>query len=203
MKKTLLILTAVATLWSCQKEKKAENQQENQVEQKTEDAGKWHFNMAKTTLTWTAYKTPDKVGVDGSFDGIELTNSQTSDVPEKVLEGAEFTIDTEKVNTKNEERDAKIAKIFFGNLEGKTITGSFGTFKDGIVPVQIKMNGQEISKDFNYTIEENKITLTGTIDILADFQGQKGFDALHEACKQLHLDKTWTDVSVKIVTTLD
>lgn len=201
MKKLLLLSLISITVFSC---KKGNEQTEEAPLVKTENAqeGEFSYKPDSTSLTWTAYKTPDKMGVNGTFTEIEVTNTKTSSTKEDVLAGAEFKINSLSANTGAEDRDAKIQQLFFNNMTSPEITGHFGEFKDGIVPITLKMNDKEVTKDFDYSFSENKLTIKGSIDVLKDFEINKGFELLHNACAALHQDKTWTDVSIEITTVL-
>ena len=58
----------------------------------------------------------------------------------------------------------------------------------------------DVTKDipFEYTATEKEILLSGSIDMIEDFSANKAFNAIHEACKILHEDKTWTDVELNL-----
>lgn len=207
MKKLLLLLT-VSALISCKNENKTVEIQNSTdtagIEQtETTDSDQLGFAADKTALKWTAYKTPEKVAVHGSFDSIVVNNTKESVIPEEILENADFTIYTSSMTTGDVSRDAKIIGLFFNNLEGQTITGSFGKFSDNTVPVTLKMNNVEAVKDFSYTFENKKIIITGVIDVIEDFKAQKGFDLLEEACAALHMNKSWTDVSIEVISDLE
>lgn len=180
MKKVLLAMFVTSVMVSCNSSTNTEETEE------TTEATAYNFNLAKSTLTWTAFKTPDKVGVPGSFDEISLS-------------GNEFTINAKSVNTNNEPRDAKLVEFFFNNLSDSLITGSYGVAADGLIPVTLKMNGVE--KTFDFAIAENDTAtiVTGSIDILTDFSGNAALEAIGEACKELHMNKTWSDVSLQVV----
>lgn len=207
MKKLLLLLT-VSALFSCKNENKTVEIQNSTdtagIEQtETTDSDQLGFAADKTALKWTAFKTPEKVAVHGSFDSIVVNNTKESVIPEEILENADFTIYTSSMTTGDVSRDAKIIGLFFNNLEGQTITGSFGKFSDNTVPVTLKMNNVEAVKDFSYTFENKKIIITGVIDVIEDFKAQKGFDLLEEACAALHMNKSWTDVSIEVISDLE
>ncbi|AWW00091.1 YceI family protein [Arcticibacterium luteifluviistationis] len=182
MKKVLLAMLVTSVMVSCNSSANTEETEETEMNEATA----YNFDLAKTTLTWTAFKTPDKVGVPGSFDEISL-------------QGNAFTINAKSVNTNNEPRDAKLVTFFFDNLSDSLITGSYGAAADGRIPVTLKMNGVE--KTFDFAIAENDTAtiVTGSIDILSDFSGNAALEAVSEACKELHLNKTWSDVSLQVV----
>lgn len=183
MKKVLLAMFVTSVMVSCNS---SSNSEETAEKDAMTEATAYNFDLAKTTLTWTAFKTPDKVGVPGSFDEISLS-------------GNGFTINTKSVNTNNEPRDAKLVEFFFDNLSDSLITGSYGAAADGHLPVTLKMNGVE--KTFDFAIAENDTAtiVTGSIDILSDFSGNAALEAISEACKELHMNKTWSDVSLQVV----
>lgn len=206
--KRLILLCSILALVSCKKEQKIEaditTTDTVQIDSNSENnVANMVYNPAKTALKWSAYKTPEKVAVHGSFDSIVVKNTTESVIPEEVLHDATFEIATSSMTTGDISRDAKIIGLFFNNLNGETITGKFGEFKDQVVPVTLKMNDVEVTKDFSYTFENTKIIITGVIDVLEDFKATKGFDLLHEACAALHMNKTWSDVSIEVISDLE
>lgn len=144
------------------------------------------FSLDNTTLTWTAFKTADKIGVSGTFDDIQLTDNS-------------FVINAKSVNSGNPDRDPKLRDIFFANMSDSLITGNYGIPSPNKIPVTLKMNGVEKTFDFDYMDNDTATIVTGSIDMLGDFSGNAAFDAIHEACYELHAGKTWTDVDLKVV----
>jgi polyisoprenoid-binding protein YceI len=183
MKKILFALLAAAVFTSCKSS--SDNTEEITG---ADEATAYTFDTSNTKLTWTAFKTPDKVGVPGSFD--EIT-----------LDGNQFTINTYSVNTGAPDRDLKLKTFFFANLSDSLITGSYGVASNGKIPVTLKVNGVEKTFDFNVTEADTATVISGTIDIVSDFSGNKALEAIHEACKELHLGKTWSDVTLQVVQT--
>jgi len=168
---------------ACSSSKESET---NEVVDEVNDATAYNFDLAKSVLTWTAFKTPDKVGVPGSFNDIKL-------------DGNMFTINARTVNSNNEIRDAKLKTFFFDNLSDSLITGSYGTISNGKIPVTIKMNGIEKTFDFDFIETDTTNVVSGSIDILKDFSGNAALEAISIACKELHLNKTWSDVNLQVV----
>lgn len=194
MKKIILPLIMVALAFtSCKKnEAKVEQPKEEMaVEAKSPER---NFNYR---LEWTAFKTPEKVGVKGTFNTISISDFKNSGDLEQDLKDATFTIDTASINSSDAGRDAKLRDGFFGLLTGN-ISGKFIDFKDGKATVEIKMNDVSVQKEFAYTTTETSLKLNGTIDIISDFKGDKAFNSIHELCKDLHLGKTWTDVAISV-----
>lgn len=149
------------------------------------------------TVTWTAFKTPEKIGVSGTFATSELSKLTESDILLNALDGAKFSIVTASVSTKDDDRDAKLKVSFFAQMNGD-ISGYFGTFKDGKVPVFITMNGVTKEKEFSYEATENSVKINGSIDIVSDFKADKALQTIHEICKDLHVGKTWSDVTIDV-----
>lgn len=137
------------------------------------------FKEAK--LKWTAFKTPKKIGVSGTFDDIKI-------------KGNHFNINPSTVNTNNPERDAKLVKFFFHQLATTSFKGEIGKIKGEHVEIQI--NGKSYS--FSVEKEGSKTRLKGSIDIIKDLNGNKALKLINEACFDLHQGKTWSNVDIEI-----
>ena len=192
MKKSILALALLATVFvGCKKEeKKVEEPILEEVQLKEKVA----YNHK---LTWTAYKTPDKIGVPGTFDSIELTGTKDTGKIEDDIKDASFKIDTKTVNSKDNLRDGKLIEGFFKLMTGD-ITGKFVDFKDGKATVAITMNGVSAKKEFAYTVTNNVLNIKGAIDIVNDFDATSAFNSIHELCKDLHAGKTFTEVDLEV-----
>lgn len=192
MKKTVLALAILATVFvGCKKEEKKVEEPILEEVQLKEKAAYNH------KLTWTAYKTPDKIGVPGTFDSIELTGTKDTGKIEDDMKDASFKIDTKTVNSKDNLRDGKLIEGFFKLMTGD-ITGKFVDFKDGKATVEITMNGVSAKKEFAYTVTNNVLNIKGAIDIVNDFDATSAFNSIHELCKDLHAGKTFTEVDLEV-----
>lgn len=193
MKKSIIAFALCAAFFtSCKKEEvKVEEHQLEEVQ--LEEKATYNHK-----LEWTAYKTPEKLGVKGSFDTITLSNVSETGTIEGDIKGAEFKVDTKTVNTNDATRDGKLVEGFFKLMNGE-ISGKFIDFKEGKATVEITMNGVSTEKEFTYTTNETTLTLNGAIDIVNDFEGTSAFNNLHELCKDLHMGKTFTEVDLKVV----
>lgn len=180
--KYLFLLALAASITACSSSSSSTEEEATEIATMEPD-----FDLAKTTLTWTAFKTPDKIGVSGTFDEIQLNDNS-------------FTINAKSVNSGNIERDPKLRDIFFASMSDSLITGSYGIPSANKIPVTLKMNGVEKTFDFDYMDNDTATIVTGKIDMLADFSGNAAYEAIHKACYELHLGKTWTDVDLKVVT---
>ncbi|MDO5509901.1 MAG: YceI family protein [Weeksellaceae bacterium] len=209
MKKFLILCLCSASFLSCKNETRTavtpattQDTVTTAVTDTVAEYGAYRFNTSATQIKWTAYKTEDKVGVPGRFTDFTLSGSKESTVKEEVLEGATFRINTQSMTTDDESRDAKIIGLFFNNLSTPTITGSFGKFENGVVPITLRMNDVEATKNFQYTFENRKVIITGMVDVLEDFSANSAYEILHAACRDLHQNKTWTEVTVEVITNM-
>ncbi len=195
-----LILAATFSFTSCSGD--AESSEKEEVTQSCF----YSYNESSTELTWTAYKTSDKVPVGGGFNEITVS-SDKAETPKDVLESIEFTIETSSVETNNEERNGKVAEHFFGTINTPQITGSIKELKEnGKAVVEISMNGISFDVEGDYSLNESDFSLESIIDV-SNWNAIIGIDALNEVCKDLHtgndgVSKLWSEVAIKLTTTL-
>ena len=196
MKKIALIALAFSIFAvSCKKEEKVETP----VEETPVETGLKIVNDS-TKVSWTAYKTTEKVAVGGSFTEIELKDTKSGATPQEVLEGARFSIPVSSVFTNNPERDGKLKEFFFMVMKDPEFLGGEIHFKEGNTVLALTING--ITKDVpvTATFENNKFTVNGTLN-LEDFGAQDAVASLNKACFDLHkgadgVSKTWSEVAI-------
>ncbi len=208
--KKLILLSALSLLVfiSCKKETK----KENSTKTETKITAKYSVNTNKSTVSWTAYKTTAKKGVHGVFTELKIINPIESETKQGALENLGFEIPVSSFFSKNEVRDTKIKKLFFGVMkETILISGGFNDIKGdntkGTVVLNLKMNGNLVAVPMQYSITDNVITLNGTITNLMDWKIETAFASLHKACEKLHtgadgVSKTWTDVAISATAVL-
>lgn len=161
------------------------------------------YQDSKTTLKWTAYKTTDKIGVNGTFNNIIIENNKKGESIEDVISSTKFSIPTSTVFTGNIPRDLLIEKYFFGAMMNTdTIYGSFLSAKDGKGLVTIKMNDVEFKNKFTYTFENDSLNIKSSL-LLDNWNGFAALSSLHEQCFDKHkgpdgVSKTWPDVDLEI-----
>lgn len=166
----------------------------------------YKYDEASTILTWTAFKLTEKVGVDGSFDEINVVANESEDMF-GVLTGATFDIPVVSVNSQDPVRDPKIRDSFFGTMtETASITGEILSMTATSAKVKISMNGVSVEYDGDVSVEGETITMKTTIDIL-DFGGQPSIDEIGKVCEAKHtgedgVNKFWSDVDVAVQTKL-
>jgi hypothetical protein len=157
-------------------------------------------------VSWKAYKTPAKIGVGGVFNDVTYTAVKKEGKNFKeILVGSSVVIKTASVNSKNKERDTKLANAFFGLLSGKTITAKIVDMtsnkrvkrepRTGTITLEVTMNGVTKNVPMTYSYDKGLMKSEGFIDIF-DFAGSKALASLNKACFDKHQGKTWSDVKV-------
>lgn len=207
MKKSILFLCLLSIAFiSCKKENKEQPQTDTTEEVVT--TKKYQIDPAATSIGWTAYKTTAKTPVSGKFTQLKIDNPVTSETKHGALQGLDFEIPISSFFSDNDERDNKIKSLFWAIMKDTSIIS--GTFKKvhgddekGIVYVTIVMNQVPQDVSFTYTVEGNKINISGAI-MLMNWKIQEAFDSLHNACEALHtgedgVSKTWQEVAINAV----
>lgn len=166
------------------------------------------YDSNQTSLSWTAYKTSEKVGVGGKFTDFEVTpNAQTAKTPEDFLKNLRFSISAKSIDTMNPERDTKIFAFFFTPFAAETIEGEILEVENGKATLNLTMNGQTQKVTLNYTLSEGKkVQLTGNIDLL-NWNGSHAIKMLNDACYDLHKgvdgkSKLWSEVGIAVTSEL-
>ena len=184
---------------SCKKEEKVETPVEETTEVVTE-VENLKLVADSTKVSWTAYKTTDKVAVGGSFTEIELKNTQEGTTPEEVLEGASFSIPVSSLFTNNPDRDSKLKQFFFGAMNDTELIGGTINFANGKTTLMLSLNGVAKPVEVESTFENNVFSVNGILN-LDDFNGQQAIESINNVCKDLHkgadgVSKTWSEVAI-------
>jgi len=165
------------------------------------DTGCIAVDEQTVNVSWKAYKTPAKIGVSGIFDDViySAATKEARDVSTLLLD-ASVTIDTQKVNSKNEGRDLKLVNNFFKMMNNEKITAKVISVKEdkeeaGTMIIDISMNGITKHIPMNYTYEKGLVKAVGYIDIF-DFKASKALSSINKSCFDLHAGKTWNDVAI-------
>lgn len=165
------------------------------------------YDASSTNLTWTAYKTSDKIGVPGSFDNFEVKGTKSGQTAIEVIENATFQITTSSVNSNNPDRDGKISRSFFGSMmSGMEISGRLVSIDSNSAVLGIGMNDQFKEVPAEVVLEGNTITLSADIDV-NDFEASSSLDSLNVVCEDLHKAEDgksilWPNVKIEVSTTL-
>ena len=177
-------------------------------------AEKCNFNIDPTTLhvNWTAFKTMQKVGVNGSFTEVTLESDLSKPGTLHNLMNqidAEIKVDAAtKISTTNPARDQTIFQNFFSHFAGKGILkgklrNAKGSESAGTVNLVLEMNKKTLAVPMKYTRDEKGTTvISGGIDV-TDFGLGSALSTLNKACDALHkgpdgVSKTWPQVEIKI-----
>ncbi|MCX2716128.1 YceI family protein [Helicobacter sp. MIT 21-1697] len=160
------------------------------------------IDVAKAQVKWTAFKTPAKIAVGGSFDDVKFkfgTPNKTQSL-ESQLNNATATIDIMKVNTADAGRDETLRKSFFEHFNKKDPIKV--TFKDviegkgkGTILANVRMNGKTQKVPMQYEIAGGKIIAKGVLD-LSLFGLENARASLQNAVKDLHENLTWSQVEI-------
>lgn len=164
-------------------------------------------------VSWTGYKTQKKIGVSGSFDKVAYTPAaKEGENFRSILVGSSVVIDSSSVNSKHADRDAKLAKFFFGMMNGKSINAKILDIKadkrvkdaprTGVLNVEIEMNGVKKVVLMNYSFENEIFEAKGNIDIL-DFGANSALKGINEACFDLHEGRTWSEAAIGFKTKIE
>lgn len=164
-------------------------------------------------VSWIGYKTDKKVGVGGVFDSVVYTPvAKSGENFRSILVGSTVKIDTSSVNSKNEGRDEKLAKFFFGMMSDKNINAKIVDIqadkkvkdapRTGIVSVEVEMNGVKKTVPMTYSFSNDVFEAKGVIDIL-DFSANKALSSINKACFDLHEGKTWSEAGIAFKTKIE
>ncbi len=194
---------------SCKKQEKNTSKEGTTKEIKQNS---YSIDTNATEVNWVAYKTTAKTPVKGVFTSLKINNPIQSKSKIGTFENLEFSIPISSFYSKNEIRDNKIKKLFFGFMKDtEFISGSFSDIKGddekGTISLKLKMNGETIAVPMNYSISGKIINLNGTINDLLDWKMNDAFNSIHKACEILHtgedgISKTWQEVAISATAVL-
>ena len=161
------------------------------------------YNQTGSTLGWTAFKTPKKVGVKGQFTNFSI-KTEKSDNIDTFLKSMTVEVNTDSVSTNDKARDVKIFQFFFKSMnKGTKITGKVLKVDDIKAEVEFTLNGQTkmVVMGKQYDAAKNTLTLTGALNVL-DFGMKENLSKLTKACAALHENVTWPDVNIELVASI-
>lgn len=159
----------------------------------------YEYAQEGSMVSWTAFKTPKKVGVGAKFTDFAITAKRAKSVVE-MLDGATFEINSQSVDSGDKGRDVKIEQFFFKKmLKGTKITGKVLKSSEGKADVQITMNGSTLVVPMISKYDQNsgKLVLSGDIDVLK-FGMESNLAAITKACYEKHEGVTWPDVNIEL-----
>ncbi|MCH3882352.1 MULTISPECIES: YceI family protein [Tenacibaculum] len=201
MKKLIILLIAVSFSFqftACKSEVKKEIEPEK--------TAKFSLENAENNIGWTAYKTTEKIGVNGQFNKIDITKNGEGNSIKEAINNVEFSIPVSSIFTKDKSRDYKIQKFFFGIMENTSLlSGKLSLTDETNGVAEITMNGITEKLPFTYTIADKTFSMTSIMNI-ENWKANKALASLNEACKDLHsgadgISKTWNEVALNISST--
>ncbi|SIR41682.1 YceI family protein [Maribacter ulvicola] len=187
---------------SCKDAKKGE---ESKSVESTGDATEM-FNLVQdsTKVSFTAYKTTEKLPVGGTFKKINFTKTTSGATAMEALNGTEFSIPVSSLFTNDPTgtRDPKLLEFFFGVLKDTELISGVFKVEGNKSSIDVTLNGE--TQNILLTSEmngEDRITFTGTMD-LENWNALDAVASINKACEILHtgkdgISKTWSEVAVK------
>ncbi len=202
--KTLSSLVLVLVLLaSCQNNHTKTNDKKPETTEKLQSA-QWILNEDNSSIHWTGYKTTGKIPVKGVFKTFKIKGVKPAADLKTAIQSAQAEINIYSIFSNNEDRDKKLIGKLFENM---TDTQKIFARIDKIQPngqsamMTINMNTHEKTVPVQLQIDENagKVTLSGKIDLLKDFEANNAFEQFHKACFNKHkgedgVSKTWSEV---------
>ncbi len=157
------------------------------------------YQKEGSTLSWTAFKTPKKVGVGAKFSDFLITakNAKSTD---DLLASASFEVNSQSIDSGDKGRDMKIAQFFFKNmLKGTKISGKVLKVSNNVADVEMTMNGttKVISMTSKFDEASSKLIVKGALDVL-EFGMKDNLAALTKACFEKHEGVTWPNVDLEL-----
>jgi polyisoprenoid-binding protein YceI len=157
------------------------------------------YKKEGSTLSWTAFKTPKKVGVGAKFSDFTITakNAKSTD---DLLASASFEINSQSIDSGDKGRDMKIAQFFFKNmLKGTKISGKVLKVSNNVADVEMTMNGatKVISMTSKFDEASSKLIVKGALDVL-EFGMKDNLAAITKACYEKHEGVTWPNVDLEL-----
>ncbi|CAM2812059.1 YceI family protein [Helicobacter felis] len=157
------------------------------------------IDTSKVSMSFTAFKTPKKAAVEGTFDGVQYHfNKDTSSVV-RMLDKASASIDVTHVNLHDELKSKNVKEAFFDLFKDKNLKVFFRNVVEGenqgSILATVRMNGRSVKVPMTYTIENNELTATGLLDVL-EFGLKDAFAKLAKACEVQHEKLTWSQVRI-------
>ncbi len=175
----------------------------------------YQLDPATVKVTWTAFKTTEKVGVNGNLNEVKVVTPKKAKSLSVLLKGVNGSggfDDVKKSESGNPGRDQTLFEKFFSLLSKKgQFKGGFATIKGddqaGKLNLMLSVNSKKGIVPMDYKLAaDGAFEATGSFDMLG-FGMEKAHASIHQACEQLHkgkdgVSKTWTEVGLKIAATI-
>jgi len=177
----------------------------------------YKLDIEKTEIIWNAYKTNDKIKVEGSFNKFSFDREdQSFDSVYNLIDGLQFSINSLSSSSGDSIRDLNLKDYFFKYLtQDFRINGVLGRPINDSIDVIFTIFGKKrvIRLSFvNYVIPtspsfDQVVELKGKINLAKQFNAMKAYNSIHERCIDLHkgadgVSKTWKEVVVNVRTVI-
>lgn len=187
---------------SCKETKKEEKvNAESEVEMTSDQ---YTLVQDSVKVSFTAYKTTEKLPVGGQFKEIEISNANGGATPLEALNGVAFSIPVSSLFTNDATgtRDPKILEFFFGAMKNtELISGTFNVGEDGKSSIDVTLNGETSNIPLTQKmVSETALAFDGTMN-LENWDALAAVESINKACEALHtgkdgVSKTWSEVAV-------
>lgn len=197
-----ILSTVFIAFTSCKESKKnTENQDSENTSLSNE---KFTLIQDSTKVSFTAYKTTEKVPVGGQFKEIKLSNVMGGDTPLQALDGIQFKIPVSSLFTNDPTgtRDPKILEFFFGVMKNTELISGVVKVVNGTSSMDVTLNGETQNIPLEHEIfGDDKILFNGVMN-LENWNAMDAVSSINKACEILHtgndgISKTWSEVAVK------
>ena len=207
MKRSILysvLLFTIIYLSGCKSDTKSESTIAIEKEIPKSSA-KFSLSEATNKIGWTAYKTTEKIPVNGEFKKVNITANGEGNTIKEAIHNTSFSIPVSSIFTKDSSRDYKIRKFFFSFMDTSLLSGTLEISSASTGIANIKMNGITNKVPFEYTIIDNVFSMQSTIDI-NKWNAKAAIASLNKVCEELHkgadgISKTWDEVALNITST--
>lgn len=168
----------------------------------------YSFDPKNLQVEWQAYKTSDKLPVNGKFQNIKMKMPRRRASSLKaLLGGAKAEVELASVESGNAERDQTLKMAFFKKFLKGIAARAKGTVISTRVPGKITLLLEMNGKKRPVVLDEegsspSEWVARGKIDIL-DWGLTGAWESLHQACETLHrgqdgVSKTWSEVQITL-----
>ena len=216
MKSTFFIFIALLTVsvFACKSDTNTQENTKETIGTKATTGKNCKFSIKSNDVkvNWTAFKTTARVGVKGSFDKVEINTANGTPSLSTLMMATSFKVNTATVNSNNPDRDKKLVDFFFAKMTSDlAVTGNVksvtGSNEQGQGIMAINMNGVSWDTAFKYTVTDNILTLTTSINT-DNWNAQDAITSINNACEDLHkgkdgISKTWPDVEISVIVPMD
>ena len=173
----------------------------------------YQFDPASVKVTWTAFKTTEKVGVNGNVQDVKVVapkKAKSLPVLLKGMIGSGSFDNVKKSETGNPGRDQTLFDKFFSLLsKNAQFKGGFATVKGddqaGKMNLMLNVNNKKGPVPMEYKLgSDGAFEAVGSFDMM-NFGMEKAHASIHQACEQLHkgkdgISKTWTVLTLPVAT---